>query len=64
MRSADCLKELQAAVVPLTSVLKNYTGHWYLVLVIATTMNLVVAALALFILKPMRRRLVSSTTRE
>jgi len=44
--------------------LKNYTGHWYLVFVIATTMNLVVAAVALFVLKPMRRKLVSSTSRK
>ena len=57
-------KGAAAWVVPLTSLLKDYTGHWYLVFVIATTMNLVVAALALFILKPMRRRLVSSTTRK
>jgi OFA family oxalate/formate antiporter-like MFS transporter len=57
------IEALAAAwVVPLTSLLKNCTGHWYLVFVIATTMNLVVAALALFMLKPMRRRLVSSTT--
>ena len=56
-------KGAAAWVVPLTSLLKNYTGHWYLVFVIATTMNLVVAALALFILKPMRRRLVSATSR-
>jgi MFS transporter, OFA family, oxalate/formate antiporter len=55
-------KGAAAWVVPLTSLLKHYTGHWYLVFVIATTMNLVVAALALFILKPMRRRLVSSAT--
>jgi MFS transporter, OFA family, oxalate/formate antiporter len=55
-------KGAAAWVVPLTSLLKNYTGHWYLVFVIATTMNLVVAAIALFILKPMRRSLVSSAT--
>jgi OFA family oxalate/formate antiporter-like MFS transporter len=44
--------------VPLTSLLKNYSGHWHWVFVIATAMNLVVAALALFVLKPMRRRFI------
>jgi OFA family oxalate/formate antiporter-like MFS transporter len=32
-------KGAAAWVVPPTSLLKNYTGHWYLVFVIATTMN-------------------------
>ena len=44
--------------MPLTSLLKNYSGPWHWVFVVATTMNLVVAALALFVLKPMRRRLI------
>ena len=47
-----------AWVVPLTSLLKNYSGHWHWVFVIATAMNLVAAALALFVLKPMRRRFI------
>ena len=37
-------KGAAAWIVPLASLLKNYTGHWHLVFVIATTMNLVVAA--------------------
>jgi OFA family oxalate/formate antiporter-like MFS transporter len=44
-------------VVPLASVVKNYTGTWHWVFVIAAIMNLAVAALALFVLKPMRRRI-------
>ena len=51
-------KGTAAWIVPLTSLLKNYSGHWHWVFVIATTMNLVVAALALFVLKPMRRRFI------
>jgi OFA family oxalate/formate antiporter-like MFS transporter len=51
-------KGTAAWIVPLTSLLKNYSGHWHWVFVTATTMNLVVAALALFVLKPMRRRLI------
>ena len=43
-------------VVPLASLLKNYSGDWHLVFVIATIMNLAVAALAFLVLKPMRRR--------
>jgi OFA family oxalate/formate antiporter-like MFS transporter len=44
-------------VVPLASVIKNYSGSWHWVFVIAAIMNLTVAALALFVLKPMRRRI-------
>jgi len=44
-------------VVPLASLIKNYSGTWHWVFVIAAIMNLAVAALALFVLKPMRRRI-------
>ena len=49
-------KGTSAWVVPLASLLKNYSGHWHWVFAIATIMNPTVAALALFVLKPMRRR--------
>ncbi len=49
-------KGTSAWVVPLASLLKNYSGHWHWIFVIAAIMNLMVAALALFVLKPMRRR--------
>ncbi len=49
-------KGMSAWVVPLASLLKNYSGHWTVVFTIATIMNLIVAALALFVLKPMRKR--------
>jgi len=39
------------------SMIKNYSGHWHGAFVIAAAMNLTVAALALFVLKPMRRRM-------
>ena len=55
-------KGAAAWIVPLASLLKNYSGHWHWVLVIATAINLVVAALALFVLKPMRLGLVPSTS--
>jgi OFA family oxalate/formate antiporter-like MFS transporter len=57
-------KGAAAWVVPLANLLKNYSGHWHWVFVIATAANLVVAALALFVLKPMRVGLVRSTTRK
>jgi OFA family oxalate/formate antiporter-like MFS transporter len=44
-------------VVPLASLVKNYSGSWHWVFVIASITNVVVAALALFVLKPMRRRI-------
>jgi OFA family oxalate/formate antiporter-like MFS transporter len=49
-------KGTSAWVVPLASVLKNYTGSWHSVFVVATIMNLLVAGAALFVLKPMRRK--------
>jgi MFS transporter, OFA family, oxalate/formate antiporter len=45
-------------VVPLASVVKNYSGHWHAVFVIAAIMNVAVAVLALFVLKPLRRRMI------
>src|SRR5271170_7229640 len=39
-------------VVPLASMIKNYSGTWHWVFAIAAVMNLIVAALALFLLKP------------
>ena len=44
-------------VVPLASLVKNYSGSWHWVFVIAAIMNLAVAVLAFFVLKPMRRRI-------
>jgi len=49
-------KGVSVWVVPLTSLLKNYSGHWHWVFATASIMNLIVAALALFVLKPKRRR--------
>jgi MFS transporter, OFA family, oxalate/formate antiporter len=46
-------------VVPVASVIKNYSGGWHWVFAIAAIMNLTVAGLALFALKPMRRRITT-----
>ena len=48
-------KGTAAWLVPLANVLKTHTGSWHSVFLVATLMNLVVATLALFVLRPMRR---------
>jgi OFA family oxalate/formate antiporter-like MFS transporter len=42
--------------------IKTSTGSWHMVFVVTALMNFVVVALALFILKPMRRRMIQGTT--
>ena len=44
--------------MPLANVLKNGTGGWGSVFMVAAAANLVVVALALFVLKPLRARLM------
>ena len=44
--------------MPLASVVKNYSGTWHWVFLLSAIANLIVAALALFVLKPMRRRII------
>jgi MFS transporter, OFA family, oxalate/formate antiporter len=48
-------KGVAAWLVPAASWLKDYTGSWYSVFVVAMVANLVVAGLALFVLKPARK---------
>jgi OFA family oxalate/formate antiporter-like MFS transporter len=47
-------KGMASFLVPLAGVLKQATGGWHSVFVVATVANLVVAGLALFVLKPLR----------
>jgi OFA family oxalate/formate antiporter-like MFS transporter len=49
-------KGTAAWVVPLASILKDYTGDWHSVFTIAMFTNIAVAVLALFVLKPLRLR--------
>ncbi len=51
-------KGTSAFLVPLANVLKNGTGGWGSVFMVAAAANLVVVALALFVLKPLRARLM------
>lgn len=49
-------KGAAAFLVPVANLIKASTGSWHMVFVITAIMNLVVVALALFVLKPMRAR--------
>jgi MFS transporter, OFA family, oxalate/formate antiporter len=52
-------KGTSAFLVPLANVIKTATGGWHMVFVITAITNFVVVALALFVLKPMRQRLIA-----
>ncbi len=49
-------KGTAALLVPLGSLLRQATGNWLTVLYVAALVNLLAAALALFVLKPMRQK--------
>lgn len=51
-----CAKGIAALLVPFGNVLKDYTGSWHIVLYSMATMDLLAAAAALFLLRPMLRR--------
>jgi OFA family oxalate/formate antiporter-like MFS transporter len=53
-------KGAAAFLVPLANVIKGHTGSWHMVFVITAIANFVVVVLALFVLKPMRRRQIAS----
>jgi MFS transporter, OFA family, oxalate/formate antiporter len=52
-------KGTSAFLVPLANVIKTSTGSWHAVFVVTGLMNLIVVALALFVLKPMRRKMMA-----
>jgi MFS transporter, OFA family, oxalate/formate antiporter len=52
-------KGTSAFLVPLANVVKTATGDWHAVFVVTTIMNFVVVALALFVLKPLRQRVIA-----
>ena len=47
-------KGTSAFLVPIANVMKTHYGSWHAVFVVTALMNIVVVALALFVLKPMR----------
>ena len=54
-------KGTSAFLVPLANVIKSWTGSWHMVFVVTAAMNIVVVALALFVLKPLRRRVMEDS---
>ncbi|HUD85519.1 MAG TPA: oxalate/formate MFS antiporter [Xanthobacteraceae bacterium] len=52
-------KGTSAFLVPLANVIKDATGSWHMVFVATAIMNFAVVALALFVLKPMRVRMMA-----
>jgi OFA family oxalate/formate antiporter-like MFS transporter len=56
-------KGTSAFLVPLANVIKTSTGSWHAVFAVTALMNVAVVALALFVLKPMRRKLMAESNR-
>ena len=54
-------KGTSAFLVPVANLIKSHTGNWHAVFVLTAIMNLAVVALALFVLKPLRRKAISRT---
>jgi OFA family oxalate/formate antiporter-like MFS transporter len=52
-------KGASAFLVPVANLIKGETGSWHLVFVVTAIMNFVVVALALFVLRPMRQRMIA-----
>jgi MFS transporter, OFA family, oxalate/formate antiporter len=55
-------KGTAAILVPYANVLSQKTGSWHLVFMLAAGLNLVAAAMAILVLKPMRSSFTSRTT--
>jgi OFA family oxalate/formate antiporter-like MFS transporter len=54
-------KGTSAFLVPLANVIKASTGSWHAVFAVTAIINFVVVALALFVLKPMRSKLMAAS---
>jgi MFS transporter, OFA family, oxalate/formate antiporter len=50
--------------VPLASILKGYSGTWHLVFEVSMAMNIAVALLAIFVLRPMRQRQIEAESKD
>jgi MFS transporter, OFA family, oxalate/formate antiporter len=56
-------KGTSAFLVPVANLIKTSTGSWHMVFAVTAGMNVVVVALALFVLKPMRKRLMAQSNK-
>jgi OFA family oxalate/formate antiporter-like MFS transporter len=52
-------KGASAFLTPVANIVKDATGGWQMVFLLTTLMNLVVVGLALFVLRPMRQRMMA-----
>ena len=52
-------KGASAFLVPVANLIKDATGSWHMVFVVTALMNFAVVALALFVLKPMRSKMMA-----
>lgn len=52
-------KGTSAFLVPIANIVKSSTGSWHWVFVVTAIMNFVVVGLALFVLKPLRQRVMA-----
>ncbi len=57
-------KGASAFLVPVANLIKSATGNWHMVFALTAVMNLIVVGMALFILKPMRARVLSAEPAE
>ncbi|MGH7089271.1 MAG: oxalate/formate MFS antiporter, partial [Stellaceae bacterium] len=53
-------KGAAAFLVPVANIIKQHTGSWHMVFVVTAIMNFVVVLLALFVLKPMRMKMLGA----
>jgi OFA family oxalate/formate antiporter-like MFS transporter len=51
-------KGTSAFLTPVANIIKDATGSWHMVFLVTTIMNFIVVALALFVLRPMRRQVM------
>jgi MFS transporter, OFA family, oxalate/formate antiporter len=51
-------KGTSAFLVPVANVIKDATGDWHMVFLVTTLMNFAVVGLALFVLRPLRQRVI------
>jgi OFA family oxalate/formate antiporter-like MFS transporter len=49
----------KGTAVPLSSVLTTWTGNWHAVFIVGAVLNVLAAFMALFVLKPMRIRIMA-----
>jgi OFA family oxalate/formate antiporter-like MFS transporter len=52
-------KGTSAFLVPVANMIQASTGSWHLVFLLTAIMNLTVVAVAMFVLKPMRARMMA-----